>query len=607
MVATLRIKEIVFKAKSSLSSSDSTIIKPGNVTIFVGPNGSGKSTALREILKLSTGIPVKNMQSISSLDIDSSVDAFEIRELLKDFEVSLPPDYAGDPSSKRYNNFQLGDDPSFQIQGAVIIDDKLVQKMVTEDGLRRRLLIRFFVTHTLGRMRLTLCEPKGTGDPTLPPNNLLKSLAQNSGARKKIRQKTKEICGKFFVIDPTALNLFSVKMSEQEPKNDEEEVVYDSKETRAFHKAAISISEFSDGIRAFIGLFSVLLSAPYKIILIDEPEAFLHPPLARKLGEDITDIAKDRDASVFLATHSADLVMGCLTKDPKTTIVRFTLDKKEGEQQIATVRSISGEDVEKIMKTPLLRTSGVLRGLFHNSVIVTEGASDRAFYDEINRRIQEDDVNKGIKDTMFIPSYNCGSEIQIIRSLRKLGIPTAGIFDFDFIRNKNEWKNIFDSINFSDTEKEELNALLDKCAKHYESVPLINKEILKCEKLAAKDNSKLNELLAKCVGINVAKNTENETLNPKYCGTRTFSGQALVDINLFIEKMSKKGLFIVPVGEMEQWLSCCKINVRKDKWLEKIFDEMVNTSIKPSNNDVWKFVNDIGEWTNNSNREGMPQ
>jgi AAA15 family ATPase/GTPase len=46
------------------------------------------------------------------------------------------------------------------------------------------------------------------------------------------------------------------------------------------------ISDASDGVKAFIGILSELIAGDPKVILVDEPEAFLHPSLATTLGNE---------------------------------------------------------------------------------------------------------------------------------------------------------------------------------------------------------------------------------------------------------------------------------------------------------------------------------
>jgi AAA domain, putative AbiEii toxin, Type IV TA system len=85
-----------------------------------------------------------------------------------------------------------------------------------------------------------------------------------------------------------------------------------------------TLANQGDGIRSFMGLMLALMTAQYPIILVDEPEAFLHPPQARQLGRKIAAEATDR-AQVILATHSTDVLIGLLD-DPAAslTVVRMT-------------------------------------------------------------------------------------------------------------------------------------------------------------------------------------------------------------------------------------------------------------------------------------------
>ena len=68
---------------------------------------------------------------------------------------------------------------------------------------------------------------------------------------------------------------------------------------------------------------AAILSADHRVMLIDEPEAFLHPVLARKLGVKLTELASERDANVLASTHSADFLMGCV-ESGNVKVVRLT-------------------------------------------------------------------------------------------------------------------------------------------------------------------------------------------------------------------------------------------------------------------------------------------
>ena len=97
-----------------------------------------------------------------------------------------------------------------------------------------------------------------------------------------MRQLTFEAFGTYFTIDPTGIQTLRVRLSSRLPTTPAEEQALDAT-ARAFHAAAPLITDLSDGVQAFVGLLSAILGLPPSILLIDEPEAFLHPPLARRM------------------------------------------------------------------------------------------------------------------------------------------------------------------------------------------------------------------------------------------------------------------------------------------------------------------------------------
>ena len=62
-----------------------------------------------------------------------------------------------------------------------------------------------------------------------------------------------------------------------------------------------------DGMRSFTGALLSLLVHPRNIVLMDEPEAFLHPPQAKRLAETIAD-ETDSNSQLFLSTHDMEIV-----------------------------------------------------------------------------------------------------------------------------------------------------------------------------------------------------------------------------------------------------------------------------------------------------------
>ena len=72
------------------------------------------------------------------------------------------------------------------------------------------------------------------------------------------------------------------------------------------------------------------------------------------------------------------------------------------------------------MRNPLLRSTGVLNGLFYEFVVVTEADADRAFYQEMNERLLRFKPEWGIPNCLFL---NAHGKHTPIHALSKSGRP----------------------------------------------------------------------------------------------------------------------------------------------------------------------------------------
>ena len=68
------------------------------------------------------------------------------------------------------------------------------------------------------------------------------------------------------------------------------------------------------------------------------------------------------------------------------------------------------------------------------------------------------------------------------------------------------------------------------------------------------------------------------------------------------------GLFLVPVGVLEQWLKSFNIKGRKSEWIGEILDKLGQDEndanyVKPKNDDIWFFMDNIAKWLNGNRSE----
>jgi len=217
------------------------------------------------------------------------------------------------------------------------------------------------VTLTLildGSGRISLVNPQTAGDLRQKPHSSLQLLYRDRIKRLEVRRIVQEAFDCHFVVDPTHLGLLRIRLSSRAPANDiEEQGIHE--EAFRFHENASRSSRPVMALRRFVGIVTEMIAGDPRIILVDEPEAFLHPSLSRLLGYEVSRAAKSAEKRVFASTHSPAFVMGCIQSGAPVNIVRLTY-----RGGVSTARLLPSAEILKLMRHPLLRSTNVLAGLF---------------------------------------------------------------------------------------------------------------------------------------------------------------------------------------------------------------------------------------------------
>ncbi len=311
-----------------------------------------------------------------------------------------------------------------------------------------------------------------------------------------------------------------------------------------------------------------MIAGDPRVILIDEPEAFLHPALASKLALEVSRAAKAADKRVFVSTHSPAFVMGCIQSGTPLNIVRLTY-----RGGVATARVLSSQAVLELMRHPLLRSTGVLSGLFYEFVVVCESDADRAFYQEINERLLQFNPNWGIPNCLFINAQNKQTVQTILRPLRQLGIPAAAIVDIDVLKEGGQsWTKLLDGA----------------------SVPQLLHEGLANTRFKVKASFDASSRdMKRDGGLNILNASDREAAEQ------------------LLNQLQEYGIFVVRSGEQESWLKHLGATGHGPAWLVDVFERMGEDSasadyVRPETDDVWRFVSGIKTWLANPNRSGIP-
>ena len=392
MIPRAWIKSLVFSDGSNISLNNDDVV------VIVGPNNSGKSAALRAI-RLMTEDPAQLTPVISELELMKSGSADDL--------IAWLDETAGDTTAT--------ENPTYQFFGASVRRDN-IPNLWSQKRLPN--LSRYFCHLLTASERLIAASPaKAIAITTQSPTHAIHYLQRDDSIETRLSKQFHRAFGADLIVHRNAgseVPLYVGKRPVPAPGQDRV-----SRDYVLQLEKLPELKNQGDGMRSFAGVLLEASVGRESILLVDEPEAFLHPPQARQLGRMLVE-EKSSDRQLFLATHSGDFLRGVLDSNSKCiTVVRIS---RAGDAN--AIRRLDNNEVQTLWSDPLLRYSNVLDGLFHESVIVTESDSDARFYSAImDALFSSDDSGNARPDTMFTNGGGKSRLPLIVSALRRVGVP----------------------------------------------------------------------------------------------------------------------------------------------------------------------------------------
>ena len=303
------------------------IIESSPVTVFVGPNSSGKSKALSEIYHCCT----RGERDVNNV----IVDAIEFKQLSRESAIEIIEQNTLQPNAGEKmldGEIIVGNGGNWKkIKRDLLIEsltcsNKVYLNLYNKDVYNISIEISpksyktsvsilcdyFLCFKTLMlsvENRINLVNEQPARDLQQQPDTSFQVLLRDDKKRAELRRIVYEIFDKYLVVDPTALSILRLRLSEKEPSSIQEERGIDDRAIK-FHEAAQLIDLAGDGIKAFVGIMAEIIAGDPKILLIDEPEAFLHPAVSHKLGKEIAIASGKQEKSYSSQLIAQDLLWG---------------------------------------------------------------------------------------------------------------------------------------------------------------------------------------------------------------------------------------------------------------------------------------------------------
>lgn len=391
-------------------------LSPNDIVVFVGANNCGKTQSLK--------------------DIESAFVSVEHNIVVKEITYTISNLQAFEEELKSVSSFNKQNNHYYGF-GYSIYSGFLSQ--LEEHSFVSPELSKYFIKRLETRDRLGLCNPVATIDRDEPKSHPLHYIVNDKALREMIDFSFYSAFGQHLQLERFGGRTNFLRIGEMIPRLDIADCSLDADidHANAVMNTYPKLHDQGDGMVSFTGVLLSLLIPNYSIHLIDEPEAFLHPPQARTLGSVIPELLPEKQA--FISTHSEHFLKGLLEVAPeRIKVIRIA---RKGNSNTFSI--IDNKKISEIWNDTLLRQSNVFQGLFYDSVVICESDSDCQFYSLIHTFLNE---KNGIKDRPFYVYSSTKSRMKVIvKALRPLGVSMRVVADLDLLREKNEAKSLLES------------------------------------------------------------------------------------------------------------------------------------------------------------------
>jgi energy-coupling factor transporter ATP-binding protein EcfA2 len=505
---------------------------PGSVIVVVGGNNVGKSTLLRQIKEiLQSGALTRTTgpRVVTELSEPWRGSAEDMQEWL------LAHSYSSNTQDGNLVITRAGRGQS------------LSDAMMTRQHPTPSFVTDWFVNDQNVLSRSFMCSPSERADPVgSPPQHPMQVLHTDLAKRKEVQEFAMRMFGITLHFDAVSKKV-GYRVGDPGvpvPQADQIDVDYAN---AVAHLP--ELQEQGDGMKSSLGLVLPLMTTDFPVSLIDEPEAFLHPPQARIIGGEIASLATRNQAQVFLATHDKHVLIGLLESGEPITIVHLS---RTDDATSATL--LSNDDVAELWKDVTLRYGDALDGLFHRAVVVTESDRDSRFYNVSIDSVHDAQQPKPpAHNIMFLGSNGKQNMAPIVTRLRGLDVRTVSCPDLDILNNEG---SIAKLVEAHGGNWDDLKQLYKQATSEFQGTPLpptVQKvkerldEVL--EKTADDDpvTEKLAEKLADAVKI-----PKTKWRNLKDYGDSAFKSDKPA-AKALLDSLDKLGIVLVKVGVLENF------------------------------------------------------
>lgn len=294
------------------------------------------------------------------------------------------------------------------------------------------------------------------------------------------------------------------------------------------------------GVVTFLNLAITLELGQEPLVILDEPDAHLHPPQAYRAGHFIAQ--RGKRSQVLVITHSLEFLHGIIDSGAPVTVIRLDRDRLG----MGTVSVLPAQELKKHWTDVAIRYSGCLSGLFHKGVVLCEGSGDCRYF---NIALDHHTAKLAPHDLHFVDAGGKSGMKKLAASLRAMVVPTSCILDFDALRNWNELSSLIETLGGNPEPLKADWTVVSHSLNQKSDGRRVRDVLHEIEKAIGDPHSDYSAEKSRL--INELSKRRDGWSEAKKHGLDALSGQANVAARTMLESLSGIGIHVLPWGELE--------------------------------------------------------
>jgi hypothetical protein len=534
----------------------------GTINVFIGPNNTGKSESLRDIVRLAGNFEptgeerakgeepkthvIQDVNFVSKLSMERLLRGLTIFDSGKE-EGRVAHGLAPDLMSP-YRRTVAGDLKN------ILFRPIITARSVWMTGLGDLMPLR--VAYVVGEQRGRLIESTAATSPMRAPESLLAALQYADPA---VHDQFDAAIAAIFEnvhvrLDATERVQLSLRVAATMPPVTGNPI----QDAQAFSRLR-SIDSEGDGLKNVAAIVLATLLCQGRVLLLDQPEAGLHPETSRRLGTWLAENVIPLGCQIFVATRDASFISGLFSGAADVFIWRLSRrDDSTRFEQVPT-------EVSRALATfPLFTSQHAISCLMRDAVIVAPESADRVVYQAVAERLLR------LHNFGFLHAHGARNLTFVATAFRRTNLPTCVVAELDLLQSESQFTELVKALSGNVPPAPWL-ATRERLVSHVEG--WFNEQELS---ETSNEVEKFLDHYKQGDGASAIQTAPTAGRSAKLKWDRLRRERLMIlppELRIWVEELMEDlkriGLFISPKGKLEGWIGFAADAEEPDGWLNR--------------------------------------